>query len=108
MQEMQYYPHLTRPVFYRFAIYIRDATEDNAIKVLDLLRSSLFEGTVWSLKLDISTREGRFYSAGDKNITIAKYKVCKYYVQKELKSDNDTKCYMTIEGMYINCYYLLI
>ena len=67
------------------------------MEVLDLLRLSHFDGTNWSLKLDKHTEEGRFGSAGDKNITTALYKICKYYIQLVLRSDNQ-KSYKTIEG----------
>ena len=67
------------------------------MKVLDFLRLSQFKGTTWSLKLDKMTNEGRFGSAGDKNITTAVYKVCKYYIQKEFRVD-DKKYYEIMEG----------
>ena len=70
------------------------------MKVVDLLRPSLFEGTTWSLKLDKVTKEGRYGSAGDRNITTAVYKVCKYYIQKVFRVD-DKKYYETIEGNWL-------
>ena len=103
MQETQHYPHRTKPLSYRFVIYITDAIEDNVLRVLDLLRPTQFEGTRWSLKLDKHTKEGRFGSAGDTNITTAVYKVCKYNIQLELRSD-DKKYYKIIEGIYVHVY----
>ena len=100
MQEIQRYPHRTKQLSYRFAIYITEAIEENVLKVLDLLRPTLFEGTTWSLKLDKITEEGRYFSAGDKNISAAVYKVCKYYIQRVFTGDNK-KHFLTIEGNFI-------
>ena len=86
IQEIHPYPHRTKPLFYRFAIYITDAIEDNILKVLDILRLTQFEGTTWSLKLDKNTEEGRFGSAGDKNVTEAIYKLFKYNIQRVFKT----------------------
>ena len=88
MQEIQRLPHKPKPLFYRFAIYIKDAIEENVVKVLDLLKPTQFVGSIWSLKLDKVTEEGRFISAGDKRITAGIYKVCRYYIRKEKYGDN--------------------
>ena len=71
------------------------------MKVLDILRLTQFEGTTWSLKLDKHTEEGRFGSAGDKNVTKAAYKVCKYNIQRVFNSGDNKKYYKIIEGICV-------
>lgn len=100
MQEIRNNPHKTTPLYYRFAIYITDATEENTEKVLDFLRPTQFEGTKWSLKLDKVTEEGRFMSAGDKKIATGIFKIAKYSIQRQ-RYDGGTKIFEIIEGTYV-------
>jgi len=68
--------------------------------VLEYLQPTKFEGGLAVLKLDKSTEEGIFRSAGDKNIPKAVYKISKYSIQRE-HITNERKYYMDIIGTYM-------
>lgn len=98
MQDIQNNPIKTTPLYYRLAIYVTDATEENALKVLDFLRPTQFEGTKWSLKLDKVTEEGRFMSTGDKQIAAGVFKIAKYSIKRQRYDDDKNKYFEIIEG----------
>jgi len=91
-------PEITKPVFYRFAIYLSDTSEDNVLSVLEYLRPTNFEGAKIGLKLDSSTQKGQFFSTGSRNISRATYKICKYAIQKEHITEDGKKYFVDIEG----------
>ncbi|XP_065909519.1 uncharacterized protein [Dysidea avara] len=90
-------PEITKPIFYRFAIYLCDTSEDNVLSILEYLRPTNFEGAKIGLKLDSSTQKGQFFSAGSRNISRATYKICKYAIQKEHFSEDNKKYFVDIE-----------
>ena len=64
-------PEITKPIFYRFAIYLSDTSEDNVLSILEYLRPTKFEGVKIGLKLDSCTQKGEFVSTGSRNIARA-------------------------------------
>ena len=70
LQIVQDYPEITKPKFYRFLIYLPDASEFEILSVLESLRTQhpIFISTVWSRKFDIDTKKKKFHSLGDRNI----------------------------------------
>ena len=100
-------PEITKPICYRFAIYLSDTSEDNVLSVLEYLRPTKFEGAIVGLKLDSSTLKGEFFSTGSKNIAKATYKICKYAIQKEHISADNKKSFIDIQGNFNNSYCIL-
>ena len=70
LQIVQEYPEITKPKFYRFLIYLPDASEYEVLSVLESLRTQYpnFRSTVWSKKLDADTKAKKFGSLGYRNI----------------------------------------
>ena len=101
-------PEITKPIFYRFAIYLCDTSEDNVLSILEYLRPTNFEGAKIGLKLDSSTQKGQFFSAGSRNISRATYKICKYAIQKEHFSEDNKKYFVDIEGNHHRSYLLYV
>ena len=108
MQIIQKYPEITKPKYYRFLIYLPDASEYETVSVLDLLlqHSPLFRHTVWSLKGDRATKEKQFGSLGHKDIAKAVYKIgfSKVCKKGEDKNYKDLQLY----GMFYACMYVCI
>lgn len=99
-------PEITKPKLYRFAIYLSDTSEDNVLSVLELFRSTSFEGARIGLKLDSSTQKGQFVSTGSKNVARATYRICKYAIQQEYVSSDNKKYFVDIQGtVYVIIYY---
>ena len=93
------YPEKTKPKFYRFAIYLSDTNEPYVLSVLDRLPSK-FQGGRIVLKLDKSTKEGRFGSRGHQKISKNIYRLGKYDIQKQYVLENGYREYRVIEGMF--------
>ncbi|XP_065909288.1 uncharacterized protein [Dysidea avara] len=88
---VQLYPvRVTKPGFYRFSVYLLDCCESTVCTVLAHLQRTRFQGSIWSIKLDKSTKEGEFSGYGSINIAKGTYKVCKTRIRK-LYTDKDGK-----------------
>ena len=86
LQIIQEYPEITKPKFYRFLIHLPDASEYEALYVLELLRQHypLFKASVWSVKTDKATAENKFGSLGHMDISRAVYRIGKWNVRKKI------------------------
>jgi len=71
------------------------------LSILEYLQPTKFEGAKIGLKLDSATQKGQFFSTGSRNIARATYKICKYAIQKVHVSEDNTKCFVDIEGNHM-------
>ena len=106
LQIIQDYPEITKPKFYRFLIYLPDASEDEILSVLESLRTQhpVFVSTVWSRKFDIDTEKKKFGSLGDRNIPkggIYKLGDNRILKKKPDQTNFQTRNFKDLDGKYI-------